>query len=274
MTKNILQTLLTFFFFSVLLIVILFNSRYIKRRIGQISIDLGSNKEHTSPAIIFTNYCIEDTIINSSIIEGYVDKSSYTTGDDIRFFIHTISSKFIIKMYLIAKKNILVYTSAWITGMRQNYTACSYKYGCNWKESYLLKIPGEWNSGMYIAEIETNEQNKTYLPIVIRSENSKAKILLLSSDITWQAYNAWGGASFFSYNFKKNPFNYSFANVVSLHRPNNYGKVFEENIADDLASGEMFLIRWLSRNNYNYDVLSESEFHYWKEVPNKYKGGF
>lgn len=51
--------------------------------------------------------------------------------------------------------------------------------------------------GAYIAKLKSAGRASTFIPIVIRSQSQKSDITFVSSVLTWQAYNQWGGASIY-----------------------------------------------------------------------------
>src|SRR5207302_4757214 len=66
-----------------------------------------------------------------------------------------------------------------------------------WRPSLRIRVTPGWPSGVYLLKLIGSDGGQSYVPIVIRDDRSRAALLLQESPITWQAYNAWGGASLY-----------------------------------------------------------------------------
>lgn len=69
----------------------------------------------------------------------------------------------------------------------------------NWSVSATWAIPSDMVSGVYIAKLvrEDGTAGASHIPFIVRDDSSTSDIVFQTSDTTWQAYNAWGGASLY-----------------------------------------------------------------------------
>lgn len=107
----------------------------------------------------------------------------------------------------------------------------------NWPPALQFTIPDDWLSGMYLAVLDAPGEVPAAVPVVVRepfAASGRAPILFVNAALTWQAYNAWGGKSLYSYDSVGGPTatGTRAAATVSLARP----------YADDGGAG--FLRRW------------------------------
>ena len=79
----------------------------------------------------------------------------------------------------------------------------AYQAGCGWPSAYNLAVPGDWQSGLYIARISTTDGNNNDtkdIPFVVRAPlGRQAKILCVLPFATIQAYNRWGGRGLYGH---------------------------------------------------------------------------
>ncbi len=66
-----------------------------------------------------------------------------------------------------------------------------------WSPS-LEVATASWPPGVYLLKLESADGGSTYVPLVVRDDDSRAALLIQSSVTTWQAYNDWGGANQYS----------------------------------------------------------------------------
>lgn len=61
----------------------------------------------------------------------------------------------------------------------------------HWWQSWRLQIPPYWKSGAYVAVLTTVDGYRSHVPFTVRDVESRADLLLLLPDVTWQAYNLY-----------------------------------------------------------------------------------
>ena len=211
----------------------------------------------------------EKTIENTHPLEAYTDKISYAPGEVIKLYVHTLSSPLVVMLTHHLSKDVTIKTVNNVCAAKQNYTSCSFKYGCNWSPSLYLKLADDIESGYYSLKV-VGKNNVFYASFIIRPKTETLnKILIVASTNTWQAYNTWGGASFYKF-FNENPCNIKFAEFVNLHRPNNETSPINK-FGAHLLNAELFITRWLEQKKYTYDVISDDDLDRDSTILEKYK---
>ncbi|MEP7161618.1 MAG: N,N-dimethylformamidase beta subunit family domain-containing protein [Dermatophilaceae bacterium] len=66
-----------------------------------------------------------------------------------------------------------------------------------WTRSLTVPTSG-WPEGTYLFTVRSARLGATrFVPLTVRSANARGRLLMLSSPLTYQAYNEWGGASLY-----------------------------------------------------------------------------
>ena len=69
----------------------------------------------------------------------------------------------------------------------------------NWGVSATWNVPSTAVSGVYFAHIYTaSDTHENQIPFVVKNNASTSKVVFMTSDETWQAYNDWGGYSVYT----------------------------------------------------------------------------
>jgi hypothetical protein len=121
----------------------------------------------------------------------------------------------------------------------------------NWDESAYWDVPANAVSGIYIALLNRTDNNaKSHITFIVRDDASTADIFFQASDATWQAYNAYGGASLYN---GTTSFPAGHAVKVSYNRPflTRDGGGGGGPGEDFLYNAEYPMIRFLERNGYD-----------------------
>jgi len=211
----------------------------------------------------------QKTIENTHLLEGYTDKISYLPGEILKLYAHTLTPKLEVELIHHLSKDTVIRTIKNVCAKKQNYTTCAFKEGCNWLPSLYLKLSEDLPSGYYSLKLISDEQ-VFYASFIIRpTPASPNKILVLSSTNTWQAYNSWGGASFYKFT-NENPCNLKIAEFVNFHRPNYEATPIKANTSH-LLNAELYITRWLEQHHYNYDVISDDELDQDSTLLQRYK---
>jgi len=194
---------------------------------------------------------------NPHSIEGYADAVTVFPGSTIEFKVHAPNNHFNIDFsrYGSLGSPELVLTVSDLPGSAQDYPEDAYKNGAQWCTSYSFEVPWEWPSGLYNARLYDGTASFNLLFVVRSPPGCEARIALLSSTNTWQAYNDWGGASFYRCGIPVCSGG-TYSTLVSLDRPNPVASS-----AMHLAAGERFILGWLENNYYPYSMLTDSDLH-------------
>lgn len=194
-------------------------------------------------------------------IQGFATELSVNKGETVRFKIKTDASDYGIDIYRLGyyngngarKTGVGVITASLpqlqpaelqdeVTGL----TDCG-----NWMESAHWDVPADAVSGIYIAKLKrADTKSSSHIVFIVRDDAAASDLLFQTSDGTWQAYNGYGGNSFYT-----GTTNYPAGHAVkiSYNRPfitrgGGGGGGVEE---DWLFNAEYPMIRWLEKNGYD-----------------------
>jgi hypothetical protein len=132
----------------------------------------------------------------------------------------------------------------------------------DWGVSAQWTVPSNAVSGVYIALLTRNDTGgQSQIIFVVRNDASHSKILLQTSDATWEAYNAYGGNSLYTCTVEcppGNPKAYKGAYSVSYNRPFD-GSLSTDEGASYLWYAEYQMMRFLEKNGYDVSYTTEDE---------------
>ncbi len=214
-----------------------------------------------------------------SEIEGYASQTSVFPGELIEFFVSTSRP---------TPYTFDIYRMGWYSGdggrfmftrqlLGERQARCEEQSGfyrlveCDWEASVRLNIPDNWITGTYLVKLTELTSNKaSYIPFVVKDRGTVAPILMLTAVNTYQAYNQYGGHSFYKGGREGQ------ANMVSFNRPYNtdFPKGRESgvpftNLADgwgrngaaDFTRFELQFVRFLEKNGYNVGYGTNIDAH-------------
>lgn len=94
---------------------------------------------------------------------------------------------------------------------------------CSWKRSFKVAIDPAWVTGYYTFKLINQEGFEAEIPLIVRESGRRAPLLVQATVTTWQAYNSWGGTSFYKNLLPaESGFTPSKASQVSFDRPYSY----------------------------------------------------
>ncbi|KQV33388.1 MULTISPECIES: DUF4082 domain-containing protein [unclassified Rhizobium] len=142
-------------------------------------------------------------------IQGFATEISTDVGGKVDFKIATDSKNYRIDIYRLGyyggdgarKVDSIQKTLA--TAQVQPHPIVDMSLGLidcgNWSVSASWNVPGDAVSGVYFAKLvrEDGTSGASIIPFVVRDDGSTSDVVFQTSDTTWQAYNAWGGASLY-----------------------------------------------------------------------------
>lgn len=85
-----------------------------------------------------------------------------------------------------------------------------------WRAPYDLKITRSTPPGQYLIRLDDGFGNSSFVPLTVFDPEINSSITFVSSILTWQAYNCWGGYSLYK---GPNQSRSTRANIVSFNRP-------------------------------------------------------
>jgi hypothetical protein len=224
------------------------------QNIGRTPVGLGKIRLNTS------TLAPGRTLPNLHAIEGYSDNISAAPGESLRLFIHAPRLRFSLRVIRHGAPDQCVLAIDDIAGRPQNYTADAYQRGANWEPGFTLEIGADWCSGMYAARIADDSGASFDITFVVRKRPAcaPARLAVLASTNTWQAYNRWGGASLYRYDIDDG---LGKTSVCQLHlqRPNPAASM--EGKDGHLANAEKHVLGWLDLNEPSYDLYADHDLH-------------
>lgn len=191
-------------------------------------------------------------------IQGFATDISVNLGGRVDFKIDTSASSYTIDIYRMgyydgrgARKVDAVIPSAslpqtqppCVTDVRTDLYDCG-----NWAVSASWSVPATAVSGVYIAHLKRSTGEGSHITFVVRDDASTSDVVFQTADPTWQAYNTYGGASFYTGG------SHGRAYEVSYNRPMlTRGR---ENGRDFFMSSEYAMVRFMERNGYDVSYIA------------------
>lgn len=216
-------------------------------------------------------------------IQGFATDISRNIGQTVEFKIATDSTNYRIDIYRLgyyggdgARKVDTIHKDL-TTAQVQPHPIVDMSRGLidcgNWEVSASWQIPDDAVSGIYIAKLvrEDGTPGESHIPFIVRDDASTSDIVFQTSDTTWQAYNAWGGASLYFGEVPVDP-----ADMIGYMPPNcscglnsigratavSYNRPFITNTSpiggthDFIFGVEHSAVRWLEQNGYDVSYIS------------------
>lgn len=216
-------------------------------------------------------------------IQGFATEISTNIGQTVDFKIATDSTHYRIDIYRMGyyggagARKVDSIEKSLTTAQIQPHPIVDMSLGLidcgNWSVSASWQIPGDAVSGVYFAKLvrEDGTEDASIIPFVVRDDASTSNIVFQTSDTTWQAYNAWGGASLYYGEVPVDP-----ADMIGYLPPNcscglqaigrasavSYNRPIITNTSpiggshDYIFGVESSAISWLEQNGYDVSYIS------------------
>jgi VCBS repeat-containing protein len=204
----------------------------------------------------------------SSNIEGFATDISVNVGNRVDFKINTDSSNYRIEIYRLGYyggDGARLVTTIQHTGVQnqdaplRDATTGMVDAG-NWNVSASWDVPADSVSGVYIAKLVRQDGTfgENQIPFIVRDDSSTSDVVFQTSDMTWQAYNGWGGANFYGGNGPATGQGAGRAYAVSYNRPiaTRAGVGTVAGPQDYLFGAEYAAIYWLEQNGYDVSYMA------------------
>jgi Domain of unknown function (DUF4082)/Bacterial Ig-like domain/Bacterial Ig domain len=192
-------------------------------------------------------------------IQGFATDLSVNIGQTQFFKVNTPASDYRLEIYRMGYYGgmgaRLIATAQPSVPLPQSQPSCLFDpptklVDCgNWEVSASWAIPSNAVSGIYFAKLvrEDGSAGASHVFFVVRDDAGASEILFQTSDPTWQAYNRYGGYSFY---YPKIP---SRAVKVSYNRP---FLTRDCCAADFVFNAEYPMVRWLEANGYDVSYFT------------------
>ncbi len=216
-------------------------------------------------------------------IQGFATEISTNIGGTVDFKIATDSTHYRIDIYRMGyyggdgARKVDSIEKSLTTAQIQPHPIVDMSLGLidcgNWSVSASWQIPDDFVSGVYFAKLvrEDGVEDASIIPFVVRDDASTSDIVFQTSDTTWQAYNAWGGASLYYGEVPVDP-----ADMIGYLPPNcscgltaigrasavSYNRPIITNTSpiggshDFIFGVESSAISWLEQNGYDVSYIS------------------
>jgi len=123
-----------------------------------------------------------------------------------------------------------------------------------WPLTTTIPVDASWPPGMYLIEIvPAGGGQPSFMPLAVRTSGQRSPYLVVLSNLTWLAYNKYGGRSLYfgpGGNHTEEVANRSY--VASTARP------LGDSGLPKMFTMDVPLVRFLSRNGIAYDVTTDS----------------
>jgi hypothetical protein len=144
-------------------------------------------------------------------IEGFTTNISYNVGQRVDFKIDTSSTNYRVDIYRLGyyggagarKVATLQHQGAAPVQPDALVEASTGMVDAgNWSVTDSWTMPADAVSGVYVAKLVRQDGTfgEAHVPFIVRNEASTSDIVFQTSDLTWQAYNGWGGANVYGGN--------------------------------------------------------------------------
>jgi hypothetical protein len=126
----------------------------------------------------------------------------------------------------------------------------------SWSSPYTLIVPPAWVSGVYVALLVTdNSKLASYIPFVVRNDGRSSDYIYQVPVATWQAYNCWGGRSFYGCTGEPE------ANIVSARKVSFNRPYLDRGGLPEEFNLEIGLLRFLEREGYDLTYQTDIDTH-------------
>jgi hypothetical protein len=191
-----------------------------------------------------------------STIQGFATDISVNVGGTINFKVNTTATSYHIDVYRLGYYGgngaRLITTIQPSAKLPQTQPACltdttTGLIDCgNWAISASWAVPATAVSGYYIGRLVRDDTGgASHMVFIVRNDSSHSDILFQASDLTWDAYNDYGGKNLYVGGPGTSP---SRAYKVSYNRPYDT-RAYEA--ASWIFNAEHSMIQWLEQNGYD-----------------------
>jgi hypothetical protein len=225
------------------------------RHVGHLPAVVGKLKLNTS------TLAPRRRVQNQHSVEGYSDRVSVCAGAPLTLFVHAPQRHFLLDICRHGARVEPVRECGEIPGKPQDYAADAYLQGAGWEPSTTLLTGTDWRSGLYAARLADRSGAAFDITFVVKKPPSAApaRLAVLASTNTWQAYNPWGGASLYRYDLDDG-LRKSETCKVHMLRPNPAAAMAGPD--GHLANAENYVLGWLERNAIGYDLYADTDLHH------------
>lgn len=134
-------------------------------------------------------------------IEGFADRTSALPGEPVRLFVSTTASTFTASAYRVGNYAGSEALQIWKSDPQPGVKQAGYLVQQStrtvvapWGPSLTLDTTG-WQPGDYLIRLDGANGAQQFVPLTVRTQSNRGRIVIINAVTTWQAYNTWGGYS-------------------------------------------------------------------------------
>ena len=200
---------------------------------------------------------------NPSILALWASPYAVSPGDTLDLYVHSAAATVLLQVYRLGWYGgvggpLVAALPAIRGGMQPRCTdRGSGAVACPWRVSTRLMVPPDWVGGVYLLKVRDGRGNIWSYPLVVRSREAH-RFMAVIPQFTWQAYNKWGGVSFYS--FLPGSTRYTYPRI-SFDRPYlDRGGMTATGGPDEAGgSNDLPAVRWLEANGYDVGYVSDMD---------------
>lgn len=155
-------------------------------------------------------------------IEGWADRTSVLPGQPVGLHVSTTAKSYVVHAIRVGWYGGTLGRQVWASpampGVQQKpfrIVGSVHTVTTDWPVSLTLPT-ADWPSGDYLLRLDAATGAQRYVPLQLRESSAAGRVVVVSADTTWQAYNAYGGYSLYH---GPDGATTSRARVVSFDRP-------------------------------------------------------
>ena len=155
-------------------------------------------EKEVNSMLLYVNLLSEDTDIDEKFIYNFADINILPELKRIEGWFGTTSAQCgqnvalrIVGGSKEIETKISIYRMGYYGGARARLISVEKTTGNLWK----FKVTQSTPPGQYLFRLDADRRKTSFVPLVIRDAKSKSAITFVSSVLTWQVYNKWGGSA-------------------------------------------------------------------------------
>lgn len=172
-------------------------------------------------------------------IAGYLDRTSALRGEQMQLYATTTAPTYTVEAFRVGyyggKGARSVWRSTELAGHVQSAPfrdPATNLIEARWTDPATIPVGQDWTPGMYLLKLEAADSTSSFVPVVVRDDQSAAPLAVISEVTTFQAYNTWGGCSLYQC---PGIAGQKRAKIVSFDRPYSTGNGASDFVAFDAS---------------------------------------
>lgn len=197
-------------------------------------------------------------------VEGYLGRISCAPGQDLALHVHALRGRFSYSIRRLGLDGPPMAVAEDLPARAQVYPHRAFAAGAGWAAAARFTLPADWPSGLYAVKLKTLDGPSGpaafYLPFVLRGTKGPGApaLAVIANTFTWQAFNPWGGGSFYKGDNPREPED-SFETLVSLERPDLAAS--RDTPMGHTGYAEEHLQAFLQRHSIAYHQIADLDLH-------------